>query len=465
MVLKLLLLSFSCLLLAASDSGAAADASAVETQGSGPGGAPGLAVAPVFRPAVLPLGPKPKPASVNWDGVFRQSAVFLAIEHSFRWATEPGTRDAKGPLLSGFVRSVGNLHGWSDGDPFYVNYVGHPMQGAAAGYIWNQNDRKYSSVSFGNNRQYWKSRLRAAAFSWAYSTQFEIGPLSEATVGYIQSRYPQQGLVDHVVTPAFGMAWMVGEDAVDRYLLIPLERRIQNKYIRIMARGFMTPSRSMANMVAGKVPYYRADRSISVDRFTVREAAVSAESAELAADQGPAPFELTAAYNRRVFRGLSDCTGAGAEAAFRMAAHWQLVVDVNGCALSNPGRNRSGDALSYLVGPRWTPSERRFRPYMQFLVGGMKLTAEEVFPEKKALLEAAGEKSTPPLREEYATSEVSHGFAVAAGMGVDWTLSRSAAVKVASIEYTRAWNRPLGGSDYNTGLQLKLGLTLRMGTW
>ena len=142
---------------------------------------------------------------VQWGSLFRQSGYFLGIQHGFRMATEPGTRKGmKGPFFNGWYDSVASLHGWSDGDPFLVNYVGHPMQGAVAGYIWVQNDTQYRKAQFGANRKYWKSRLRAAAFTWAYSTQFELGPLSEASLGKIQNSHPQQGLVDHVITPVAG---------------------------------------------------------------------------------------------------------------------------------------------------------------------------------------------------------------------------------------------------------------------
>jgi hypothetical protein len=38
--------------------------------------------------------------------------------HGFRWLTEPGTRASGAGLGTGYVRSVFNLHGWADGDPF-----------------------------------------------------------------------------------------------------------------------------------------------------------------------------------------------------------------------------------------------------------------------------------------------------------------------------------------------------------
>ena len=83
--------------------------------------------------------------------------------------------------------AVGNLHGWSDGDPFLVNYIGHPMEGAVAGFMFVHNDPRYRRAEFGLSETYWKSRLRATAWAWALSLMFEIGPMSEATIGHIQS--------------------------------------------------------------------------------------------------------------------------------------------------------------------------------------------------------------------------------------------------------------------------------------
>lgn len=65
---------------------------------------------------------------VDWQGLTRSGLLFLAVEHGFRIATEPGTREGlKQPFFSGYAASLSSLRGWSDGDPFMVNYVGHPM--------------------------------------------------------------------------------------------------------------------------------------------------------------------------------------------------------------------------------------------------------------------------------------------------------------------------------------------------
>ncbi len=59
-------------------------------------------------------------------------------------------------------------------------------------------------MRFGRDSRYWRSRLKAMGVAWACSTWLEIGPVSEASLGNIQSRRPQQGFVDHVVTPMVG---------------------------------------------------------------------------------------------------------------------------------------------------------------------------------------------------------------------------------------------------------------------
>ena len=205
--------------------------------------------------------PPTKEHGVDWAGVFKGTFAFLAVEHAFRIATEQGTRDAfHTPFFPGYFDSVENLHGWADGDPFLVNYVGHPMQGAVSGYIWQHYDRAYRTVEFGKNSRYWKSKFRSAAFAYVYSVQFEIGPISEASLGHIQAFYPQQGFVDHVVTPTVGMGWTIAEDSIDRYIIRSIEAHTANPYIRLFARGALNPSRSMANVMTGELPWHRDDR-------------------------------------------------------------------------------------------------------------------------------------------------------------------------------------------------------------
>src|SRR5258707_13111586 len=95
-----------------------------------------------------------------WSGRNWASALFrfLALMHGFRLATEPGTRASGAGLGTGYTGSVGNLHGWADGDPFYVNYVGHPMQGTVSGRLWLLHDRRHRRPKFGNSADAWKRK-------------------------------------------------------------------------------------------------------------------------------------------------------------------------------------------------------------------------------------------------------------------------------------------------------------------
>src|SRR5262249_19598205 len=118
----------------------------------------------------------------------------------------------------------------------------------------------------GWKKSYWRSRLKAFSFSIVYSTQFELGLFSEASIGNIgmrptyKSRHPM-GYVDLVVTPVVGTGWMVGEDMLDRYLIRRLENNIPNRTAQIVIRGFLNPTRSFANLMRGKWPWYRDDRN------------------------------------------------------------------------------------------------------------------------------------------------------------------------------------------------------------
>ncbi|MGE0127763.1 MAG: hypothetical protein AB7U82_06770 [Blastocatellales bacterium] len=205
--------------------------------------------------------------SFDWESAFRQSMLFLGVQHAFRLSTEAGTRaELKGRFFKDYFRTIRSLRGWNDGDPFLVNYIGHPMMGSVAGFIQVQNDPKGINEEVSLKKSYWRSRLKAFGWSFAYSTQFELGLFGEAAVGNIgmypneKSRHPM-AYVDIVVTPVVGAGWLVGEDLIDRYLIQRLENKISNRAMRILIRGFLNPTRSFANMMRGKWPWYRDNRN------------------------------------------------------------------------------------------------------------------------------------------------------------------------------------------------------------
>jgi hypothetical protein len=197
----------------------------------------------------------------QWRSALLQSGAFLGIQHGFRLATEPGTREGlKGPFWRDYRDSVTSLGGWSDGDPFLVNFVGHPMEGAVAGFIQVQNDPQYRRAQFGAS-DYWRSRVRAMGFAALYSTQFELGPISEASIGNVQKGPPRSGgIVDLVVTPTCGTGWLIAEDALDRYLVRRIESWTDSPWVKLIARSSLNPSRTFANVLRLKKPWYRDDR-------------------------------------------------------------------------------------------------------------------------------------------------------------------------------------------------------------
>ena len=419
-------------------------------------------------PALKPITPskESKPPGVKWGSLVIQSSRFILFEHAFRYATEAATRDPDRPFFQGYADSVSALHGWADGDPFYVNYVGHPMQGAVSGYLWTLNDTRYRYVQFGRSPEYWKSRLRAGAFAWVYSEQMEIGPFSEASIGNVQASEPQHGLVDHVVTPSIGLGWMIAEDALDQYLVRYVERKTQNRALRALVRGGANPSRSLANVFGGQWPWARPRDQVE-DQSLVQSEQSSRKVQESESRPGVAPFEFAAsAY--AIPASIGPCGGGAVSAAFRIHPEWQIVLDVGGCNINGLKKNLSGDSLTYMAGSRWTPRlSGRLAPYAQVLFGGQKVTQELLLPAKKASLAqlALSTGSTPPAHEEYTTPFDTDGLAISGGIGFDFKFNRALAFRIVDLEYMHSWTNELNGFATRNGLQVRMGLVLHMGTW
>jgi hypothetical protein len=408
---------------------------------------------------------------VDWQNLLFQSLEFLSVEHAFRYNTEADTRHPHQAFVPGYISSLNSLHGWGDGDPFLVNYVGHPMQGAVSAFLFVDNDRQYRTAVFGRNRRYWKSRLRAAAFAWAYSEQFEIGPISEATVGNVPSIYPAHGFVDHVITPTIGLGWMIAEDSIDRYIIDPIDARVGNPFVRAIVRGGLNPSRSFSNFMAWHLPWYRASRTGDVQ---VREMVHAPQPREPAADPPPgvAPFEVLVNATAQQFLGQAgrgSCIGSGGTAAFRASQHWQYVGSLSGCKLTDIGLDYTGDSLVYMVGPRWSPAAGgRWSPYVQLLAGGRTFTHEKIDPVAKARLQAALPKGVSLPNEDhslYARDSESTGFAFSVGGGVDLKMTSALAWRAAHLGYTWTGNATLDQVSYSHALEFSTGLVIRMGTW
>ncbi|MBI1356505.1 MAG: hypothetical protein GC160_19355 [Acidobacteria bacterium] len=219
-------------------------------------------IAPLIAPAT-PIATKPSlERNVDWAGVLRQASLALAFQQAFRVAAQPKTRaELGGPFWKDYGASLRGIRGWRDGDSTFTNYFAHPMMGSMAGYIYLANDRR-GEVEFGASRRYWATRLRATGFSAAYSTVFEIGPLSEASVGNVGLHSGTNGAVDFVMTPVGGLGWMVAEDALDKHVIQPIERGANNRWISATLRCVLNPSRSMSHLSRLEPPWRRSGRTL-----------------------------------------------------------------------------------------------------------------------------------------------------------------------------------------------------------
>lgn len=236
--------------------------------------------------AFLSTPRRPRPEEFHWGRALLESFMFLSIEQAYvvkddyRWVVvENGVpfnhywRDYK-DSLSTWVHS-----GWDDGDPMLYSYVGHPIQGALTEYIQIQNDPRGRDLELENTKAYWHSRFRAFLWNAVYSTQWNIGPLSEMTVekyGTIDyARRPWKhdgsypcyahcvtgvGQVDLVVTPIGGTMWLLTEDFLDKEISRRVEGSTQNHFLIDFTRCALNPIRGGANILHGKRPWYRASR-------------------------------------------------------------------------------------------------------------------------------------------------------------------------------------------------------------
>ena len=222
--------------------------------------APALAHAQDFRPQVADDGKD----QMSVKGFIWGSVKLLAVEHAVRIAFQEKTRsELGGNFFRDYVRSVRAPKHWEDGDPWIVNYVGHPIHGAAAGFIWIEQDSKSRKPQFGLGLDYWKTRARPVIASALYSIQFEVGPFSEASIGNVGLHPETTGWVDYVVTPVGGMAMLVAEDALDMFFVRWVEQHTTNRVWRASIRMIFGPARLMANLALGRAPWSRDGRPIN----------------------------------------------------------------------------------------------------------------------------------------------------------------------------------------------------------
>ena len=213
---------------------------------------------------ILPLeNPPTLKKDFQWRSAFNESMRLVMLQHGLRIAFQSKTRvHLSGPFFRDYGEAVSSVGGWGDGDPWLVNYVGHPLQGAVSAYIQVQNDPSARNVEFGATKEYWQSRLKALVWNTAYSTQFEIGPISESSIGNVGQRKGTAGYVDFVMTPTGGFAWQIAEDWLDKRFIQRWEDGTGSVAKRTFYRIALNPGRAIANMLRGKGPWYREGRAL-----------------------------------------------------------------------------------------------------------------------------------------------------------------------------------------------------------
>jgi hypothetical protein len=216
----------------------------------------------------------------HWKGLLLQSLAFIGVENTFRLLSDETFRNltAEKPYWHDYIASLRqwNMRRWWDGDDFLVDYIGHPMQGGVSSFIEIQNDPKARSLQISATSAYWKSRFMGMLWATVFSTQQKIGPLGETALGsdggytYVSGcKYPcpswkpgekytnNTGWTDFIATPVIGTLWVLLEDSIDRYISDPVQDPRPNAVFPKILRGGLNPTRTMANAMRLKAPWYR----------------------------------------------------------------------------------------------------------------------------------------------------------------------------------------------------------------
>ncbi len=217
---------------------------------------------------------------VHWAHLAATSSLFNAFQNG-------------GNIYTGYWYRYETMHGhwmqrwfdsvtgwkwdrWSDSNPFLDDYVGHPMMGGITNSLWIQDDPKGATVEFGNNHEYWHSRMRATAFSTFYSLEWKFGPFGEAGIGHNGDHLVPQGngrpwtnetgWVELVTTPVGGLGWTIAEDYLDKHVVSKFEEKPRGA-ISLLAISFLTPARATANIFRFRPPWYRDGRQVKTSSF------------------------------------------------------------------------------------------------------------------------------------------------------------------------------------------------------
>ena len=185
---------------------------------------------------------------IDWRPVLSESLLFLTAQHLARFTEDRTAKRLGGPFLKDWFDSVHSLNRFNDGGKITTNWVAHPMMGSVTTHILGQNDPEYLENKIGSGSGYWRAKGKQFIFATAYSVQFEIGPLSESSLGNIH-----QAGIDFVLTSSLGTLWSVGEDLAAQHVIRPM-RVTHPKWANTLT-VLLNPTRAFANVLAFKRPW------------------------------------------------------------------------------------------------------------------------------------------------------------------------------------------------------------------
>jgi hypothetical protein len=221
-----------------------------------------------------------KPTSgIQWASFLWQELFYVSVEHGFRVATQTKTRrELGGPFFADWAGVITNTqwNRWGDGDKFITSYGFHPAQGSVSAWIYRQNDTNARDLEQDfHNPAYCRTLAKAFVVAEVAAVLWKIGPISEATIGHV-GLYPsvnkyglatrpgnRSGLDDYVMDAAGGIPLMIGEDWLDKHVARRYERRDPNLVLIEIVRMATSPTRSFANVMAFRAPWYRERRDYS----------------------------------------------------------------------------------------------------------------------------------------------------------------------------------------------------------
>jgi hypothetical protein len=218
-----------------------------------------------------------KDCRVHWASLTLSSLAFIAFQTSGNIYTDYWMRlhTGTGKWWDQYVKADDQWrwNRWNDNNPFLDAYVGHSMMGAITSNLWIQHDPDGMTLEFSNTWPYWRSRLRALAFSTFFSFEWKFGPVSESSIGHLGANHEYQllggryvltnetGDDELVTTPLGGMLWAAAEDYIDLHVIKHLEEKSRNPFL-LLTIQFLNPARATANIFRFRPPWYRDSREV-----------------------------------------------------------------------------------------------------------------------------------------------------------------------------------------------------------